>query len=178
MNNSANENRIPRGVSHCGLRELLAGFMDEAAARQTAEDIENGEKLLGANPAPGPDERVLAEVKKSVVAALRRRRTVVFQRRILTAAVAAAIVVVSVLTLMRYGNLPNSQQTRMVAASIPARVWEGADDADITVLKAEIENIQIELSGAQSDDASGNGSNALGDLETELIEVNGDMWKG
>ena len=36
--------------------------MDEAAARQTAEDIEKGEEILGANSAPGPDERVLAEV--------------------------------------------------------------------------------------------------------------------
>jgi hypothetical protein len=168
MNNSANEN----------LRELLAGFMDEAAARQTAEDIEKGEKILGANKLPQPDERVLAEVKKSVVAALRRRRTVVFQRRILGAAVAAAVIVVSVLILMRYGNTQNSQQTRMVAVSIPASVWEGADDADVTVLRAEIENIQSELSGAQSDDAGANGNTSVGDLETELIEVNGNMWKG
>ena len=168
MNNSANEN----------LRELLAGFMDEAAARQTAEDIENGEKLLGAYSAPQPDERVLAEVKKNVVAAVRRRRTVVFQRRILTATVAAAIVVVSVLTMIRYGNQQNSHQNRMVAASIPSRVWEGADDADVTILTAEIESIQSELSGAQSEDTGSNGSNDIGDLETELIEINGDMWKG
>lgn len=168
MNNSANEN----------LRKLLAGFMDEAAARQTAEDIEKGEEILGAYSAPQPDERALAEVKKSVVAAVRRRRTVVFQRRILTAAVAAAIVVVSVLTLMRYGNPQNSHQTRMVAASIPSRVWEGADDADVTVLTAEIENIQSELSGAHSDDTGGNGSTTVGDLETELIEINSDLWKG
>jgi hypothetical protein len=168
MNNSANEN----------LRKLLAGFMDEAAARQTAEDIEKGEEILGAYSAPQPDERVLAEVKKNIVAALRRRRTVVFQRRILGAAVAAAIVVVSVLTMIRYGNPLNSHQTRMVAASIPSRVWEGADDADVTILTAEIENIQSELSGAQSEDTGGNGSNDVGDLETELIEINGDMWKG
>ena len=169
MNNSANEN----------LRKLLAGFMDEAAARQTAEDIEKGEEILGANQSPQPDERVLAEVKKTVVAALRRRRSVVLQRRILGAAVAAAVIVVSVLVLMRYGNPQNSQQTRIIAASIPARVWEGADDADVTVLRAEIENIQRELSGAQSDSIGTGGTNsAVGDLETELIEVNGDMWKG
>ncbi|MGB7582965.1 MAG: hypothetical protein WBL85_11025 [Sedimentisphaerales bacterium] len=168
MNNSANEN----------LRELLAGFMDEAAAQQTAEDIEKGEEILGANQSPQPDERVLAEVKKNVVAAVRRRRIVVLQKKILGTAVAAAVIVVSVLVLMRYGNSQNSQQTRIIAASIPARVWEGADDADVTVLKAEIENIQSELSGAQSDDNNVNGSTSVGDLETELIEVNGDMWKG
>ena len=175
MNNSANENRIPRGVSHCGLRELLTGFMDEAAARQTAEDIQKGDEILGANLSPQPDELLLAEVKKNVVAALRRRRTVVLQKRILGAAVAAAVIVASVLVMMRYGNTPaGNQQTRLIASS----VWEGADDADVTVLKAEIENIQSELSGVQSDDAGGNGSNDVGDLETELIEINGDMWKG
>ena len=167
MNNSANEN----------LRELLAGFMDESAARQMAEDIEKGEEILGASQSPQPNERVLAEVKKNVAAALRRRQTVVFQRRILGAAVAAAVIVVSVLALIQYGDAQNKQQNRAIAASIPARVWEGADDADVTVLRAEIENIQSELSEAQSDD-TGNGNTAVGDLETELIEINGDMWKG
>lgn len=168
MNNSANKN----------LRELLAGFMDEAAARQAAEDIEKGEEILGANQSPQPDERVLAEVKKNIVAALRRQRTIVLQRRILGAAVAAAMILVSVLALMRYGNQPTSKQIKVIAASIPARVWEGADDTDVTVLKAEIDNIQSELSGAQSDDTPAKGSTAVGDLETELIEINGDIWKG
>ena len=166
MNNSTNEN----------LRELLAGFMDEAAARQTAEDIEKGEEILGAYSAPQPNERVLAEVKKNVAIALRQRHTAVWQRRILTAAVAAAVILVSVIAVVRYGNQPaGSQQTVMIASS----VWEGSDDADVTVLRAEIENIQRELSGAQSDSISTGGTNsAVGELETELIEVNGDMWKG
>jgi hypothetical protein len=166
MNNSANEN----------LRELLAGFMDEAAARQTAEDIEKGEEILGAYKSPQPDERVLAEVKKNVVAALKRQRIVVLRKRILGATVTAAMIMVSVLVLIRYGNQFQSGQTRMVATAISTGVWEGADDADVTVLKAEIDNIQRELSGTQSDD--GSGSTTVGDLETELIEVNGDMWKG
>jgi hypothetical protein len=167
MTNSAKEN----------LRELLAGFMDESAARQTAEDIEKGQEILHASQSPQPDERVIAEVKRNVDAALRRRKTVVFQRRILSAAVAAAVVVVSVLAIIRYGAPQNSRQNRIIAATIPASVWEGADDADVTVLKAEIENIQSELLGTQSDDG-GNGNTAIGDLETELIEINSDIWKG
>jgi hypothetical protein len=169
MNNSANEN----------LRELLAGFMDEAAARQTAEDIEKGEAILGAYKSPQPDERVLAEVKKNVAAALRRRRSVVLQRRFMSAAVAAAVILVSVLALVRYGNWQNSRQARIFATAISAGVWDGADDADVTVLKAEVENIQSELAGVQSDSISTGGTNTTaGELETELIEVNGDMWKG
>jgi hypothetical protein len=67
----------------------------------------------------------------------------------------------------------------MLATAISAGVWDGADDTDVTVLKAEVENIQSELSGVQSDSISTGGTNTTaGDLETELIEVNGDMWKG
>jgi hypothetical protein len=168
MNNSANEK----------LRKLLAGFMDESAARQAAEDIEKGDEIMRAYSAPQPEERVLAEVKRNVVAALRQRRTVVFQRNILTAAVAAAVIAVSVLALIRYENTHSNNQIKVIAASIPARVWEGADDADVTVLKAEIENIQSELAEAQSDDIPASGSTTVGELETELIEINGDMWKG
>jgi hypothetical protein len=172
MNNTSNEN----------LRELLTGFMDEAAAKQTAEDIEKGEEILGANQSLGPDEQVLAEVKKNVAAALKRKRTVVFQRRILSAAAAAAVILVSVIALMQYSSNQNSEQTRVIAnstSSIPSRVWEGADDADVTVLRAEIENIQNELSGIHSDSVSTGGTNTTaGDLETELIETNGDIWKG
>ena len=165
MNNTANEN----------LRKLLAGFMDEAAAQQTAEDIEKGDEILRAYSAPQPDEWVLAEAKKNVAAALRQRRMVIFRKRILNLAVAAAVIVVSVIALMRYGSQTTTHQTRLIAAS----VWEGADDGDVTVLRAEIENIQSELSGAQSDSISTGGTNsAAGDLETELIEINGDMWKG
>jgi len=166
MNNPTNEN----------LRTLLAGFMDEAAARQTAEDIEKGDEILAAYSAPQPNQRALAEVKKNITAALRRRRTVAFERRMFGAAIAAAVIVVSVLAVIRYGYQSNGTPAE---GRIPAVVWDGADDADVTVLRAEIENIQNELSGAQSDSISTGGANsAIGELETELIEINGDIWKG
>jgi hypothetical protein len=165
MNNKPNEN----------LRQLLAGFMDETAARQMAEDIEKGEEILGAYSVPQPDERVLAEVKKNVVSAVRRQHTAVLQKRILSAAVAAALILVSLLAMIRFSNQHVVQQTPLIASG----VWEGSDDADVTVLRAEIENIQHELSGAQSDSISTGGANsAIGELETEIIELGGDIWKG
>ena len=45
------------------LTELLRRFMDEPAARTAQEDIEAGERLLEANPAPTPTPETLAAIK-------------------------------------------------------------------------------------------------------------------
>ncbi len=154
------------------LRKLLAGLMDKAAAGQMLDDIEKGDEILAGFRAPEPNEQVLAEIKKNVAAALRQKRINAFKKQILVTAAAAAMILVSVLAIVRYSNQPGIP-TRMIAAS----VWEGGDDADVTVLRDEIENIQSELWGGQFDD-SGNTNIRVDDLENELIEINGDMWKG
>jgi hypothetical protein len=173
MNDSAKEN----------LKELLAGFMDAGSARQAEEDIEKGDELLCHWSAPQPGENVLAEVKKKVAATVRQRHRIALQRRIWAAAgVAAAIVIVSALALKLFEKQPVEQTALRYAAAIPERVWEGSDitkdDADIVVLAAEVETIENELAGAQLNDTSGNGSTAVGDIETELIEIGGNFWKG
>jgi hypothetical protein len=173
MNDSAKEN----------LRELLAGFMDAGSAKQTAEDIERGDVLLRQWSAPQPADVVLAEVKKKISAAVKQRHRIALQRRIwAVAGVAAAIVIVSALALTLSERQPAEKTTIKYAAAIPDRVWEGSDitkdDADIVVLVAEVETIENELSATRLDDTGGNGSTAVGDLETELIEIGGDFWKG
>ncbi|MGA2172428.1 MAG: hypothetical protein ABSG82_05375 [Sedimentisphaerales bacterium] len=173
MNNSADEN----------LRELLSGFMDAEAAGRAAEEIESGDELLRAHPAPQPSEAFLAEIKKKMSAATGRRQTITLRRRILAVAAAAAVIVaVSAVTLKFFEKQPVTQTTAQYAAAIPAKIWESnditADDADIVVLAAEVGTIENELSGVQLNDNSGNGSGAVGDLEMELIETNGDFWKG
>ncbi len=174
MNDSAKEN----------LRELLAGFMDAGSAKQAAEDIERGEQLLRQWPAPQPGAAALAEVKKKVAAAVRRRHRITLQRRVWAVAgvAAAAIVIVSAVALRLFERQPVEQTTLLYAAAIPERVWEGSDitrdDADIAVLVAEVETIENELSGVQLNDTGGNGNTAIDDLETELIEIGGNFWKG
>jgi hypothetical protein len=66
---------------------------------------------------------------------------------------------------------------------IPDRIWEGSpgeagDDADISVLTAEVETIENELQAMLSGNDSSNGNGTIDDLEIELIEMSGDFWKG
>jgi len=165
------------------LRELSAGFMNEESARRAAEDIEKGDELLRKWSGPELGEKTMAEIKGRVISEVRRRRAIAERRRIwATAAVAAAIMIGAVFMIRWLERRPTEQATARYAATIPARVWESSDitkdDADISVLTAEVEAIENELGNRQMKETIGNGSAAAGDLELQLIEIGGDIWKG
>jgi hypothetical protein len=173
MNDSGKEN----------LKELLAGFMDEATAREAAQDIEKGDELFRSNPAPQPSEALLAEVRTKMMLAAKRRQVITLHRRIWAAAgVAAAIIITLAVTLKLLESRPIGQADVKYASATPNSIWgsddTSADDPDITVLAAEVESIKNELSGVQPAENGDTGGTDIGDLETELIETNGDFWKG
>ena len=173
MNNSEKEN----------LKELLAGFMDEAAATEAAKDIEKGDELLGTWPAPEPNEKILAEVRAKMILAARRRQAVTFHRRIWAmAGVAAAIMITLAAAVKLLDRQPVEQTPVKYASAATKSIWGSddttADDPDLTVMAAEVESIENELSGVQSAGNSDAASTDIGELETELIETSGDFWKG
>ncbi len=165
------------------LSELLARFMNEQDARQAADDIEKGDKLLSRYPAHEPGEEALARIKGRVAQALNQRHAIGIRRRVWAVAAAAAVVLLaSALTLKLFERQPTPTERARYASVIPASVWDGndikTDDVDIAVMVAEIETIENELFALNLDDDGGNGNGAVGDLEIELMEVGGDFWKG
>jgi hypothetical protein len=170
MNNSTKEN----------LNELLAGFMDANMAGQAVQDIEKGDQLLRNFPAPQPGPDVVAAVKARVAAAVRQRHRITLQRRIWAAAgVAAAIMLVSVAALKLFEQKPTEPTPAHYAVVIPDRVWEGSDiTSDISVLSAELESLEKEITSTSVDEIGDNSNLSVGDLEMELIETGGNLWKG
>jgi hypothetical protein len=154
--------------------------MAESEARKAAEDIEKGEELLKANPAPQPSEKAVAEIKSRVASALRQRHRNLLQRRVLEAVgVAAVLVVGAFLSLRLLNNERLKTEPVKFLAAIPDSAWEGGElTSDISILSQEIETIENELTSSSSDDAVGNGNATIGDLEMEFIEISGDLWKG
>ena len=61
-------------------------------------------------------------------------------------------------------------------------IWESEylveDDEHLATITAEIEQIESDLIAVQLGENSGNGSELLTELEMELMEINGDFWKG
>jgi len=170
MNDSTKEN----------LKELLAGFMDSDAAGRAVQDIERGDRLLRDFPAPKPSQNVIAGIKLQMAAASRRQHHATVQHRIWAAVgVAAAIVLASVASLKLPEQKSAEQTAGQYAVVIPDRVWDGSDTtSDITVLSAELDSLEKEITSTSVDETGDNSNLNVGELEMELIETGGNLWKG
>ena len=159
------------------LKELLSRFMKDKAAHEAAQDIEKGDELFESFPAPQPDEKALTRIKNNIALTLKHKQTAyVFKQRIWLTAGVAAMLAIGVFLTLKYEQNTTVKSTRVQIASA---VWDGSDDADISVLKDEVQTVQNTLAGVQVSENTSTGSNmAENDLEMELIEIGSDIWKG
>ena len=171
------------GRSEENLKGLFERFVNSGQAERFVEDIREGERILREQPGPEPDGELIADIKARIGAALLRRKTNVFRRTVYKAAVAAAAVIILAVIGIRLFERPGVEPERATYASIiPTMIWESediaAEDADLAILAAEIEQIERELIAVQLGENGGNGSSVIPALEMELIEINSDFWKG
>jgi len=167
-----------REQAHENLMELLRRFMDEPTARTVHEDIQAGERLLDAEPAPTPEARLIATIKTQMArAALRRHRIVRLVHGSLAAA--AAVIVLALVGLLGPGS--PSRPPMSYAAIIPAAIWDSpditADDLDLAYFSSEIGQIEAQMQALDAGESEG-ASGALDEFENELMEIQTDFWKG
>jgi hypothetical protein len=161
------------------LRELFERFVDAGQAKEAAEDIERGEQILRRWPAPEPREELLALIKAEMGARLAHRRTHHLRWLASRAAgIAAAIVIAaSVWTGVNRDAAPRV----MGASLIPTAIWESenieVDDLQLASLNADVEGIENEVRALQQDE-SRNSESAVDEVEMELLEIEGEFWKG
>ncbi|MHC4750210.1 MAG: hypothetical protein ACYTFW_10080 [Planctomycetota bacterium] len=164
------------------LKELFEKFFNAEQADSCVEDVQKAEQILH-DPTPEPSDMLIANIKAEIAMRLPARRAVLFRRRIYkVAAVAAAIVIVAAVSL-QLSEKRDGEPTEIAYASIiPTAIWESdditADDADLAVFAAEIEQIEDQVLTLQSGGDTGNGDSAITELEMELVEINSDFWKG
>ena len=164
------------------LKELFERFLSTEQAQSGVEDIQKGEQILREHPAPEPDNMLIANIKAEIAMRLPAKRTNVFSKIAFRAAyAAAAILVISAISLSLFDNTPEPGPIQY-ASIIPTAVWESddiaADDEDLAVFTAQIEQIEDEVRALQSGEDTGNGDSTIAELEMELIEINSDFWKG
>ena len=165
------------------LRELFEKFFDAEQAERCVEDIQKAEQIFRENPAPEPNDMLIANIKAEIAMRLQARRAHRFRRIIYeVAGVAAAILIVAAVSLQLFekGTPPNGDF--IYASLIPTEIWISdniaVDDEDLAVFTAQIEQIEDEMQTLQSGEDTGNGDSTIVELEMELIEINGDFWKG
>lgn len=169
--------------NHENLRELFEKFFDAEQAESCVEDIQKAEQILREHPAPEPDDMLIANIKAEIAMRLQARRAHRFRRIIyeVIGAAAAILIVAAVSLQLLKKDAPGSGEF-VYASLIPTAIWESndiaADDEDLAVFTAQIEQIEDEVQTLQSGEGTGSGDSTIVELEIELIEINGDFWKG
>lgn len=162
------------------LRDLFERFVDSEQAREAVADIERGEDVLRQWPAPEPRVELLAEIKSEMAGRLVRsgRRHVRWFASRVAGIAAAFVIIASVWTGLHKSGGPGV----VVASSlIPTAIWESddisADDLRLATFTAEVERIENELRSLLLDE-NGSDESVLDEAEIELIDLEGEFWKG
>ena len=165
------------------LRELFEKFFDAEQAESCIEDIQKAEQIFCEHPAPEPDDMLIANIKAEIamrlpVARAHRVRRIIYE----VVGAAAAILIVAAVSLQLFEKDVPQNGEFVYASLIPTAIWESndiaADDEDLAVFTAQIEQIEDEVLALQSGEETGNDDSTLVELEMELIEINSDFWKG
>jgi len=171
------------GRNEDNLKDLFEKFLDSEQAERNAEDIRKGEEILREHAAPEPDGEVIADIKAEVARELlSRERRVTKQVVYKVAAVAAAFLILAVVSVKLFEKDTGERGKVVTASMLPSVLWDSediaADDVDLAILTAEIEEIESEALALELGENGGNGLAELAELEMELMEIDSDFWKG
>ena len=163
------------------LDELLNAFMDAPQAAEAAKDIRTGRRIFVDNPAPQPEPDVIAALKSRVSSRLRtHHKHQAFRRMIYNTAAVAAIIVVAAVAI-KFGE-HNKTVSYNASVVVMWNMWDDdnllADDINLAGLTKKIEEIADYLAGAESDEYDYDTDVDFEELETEMIAMNVDFWKG
>jgi hypothetical protein len=167
------------------LKELFESFVGPEQAKQAAEDIQRVEQMLEENPAPEPDEELRWQIKERICVALEKRRKVRSYWMPVYRAVAVAAVIIFVfavsIELFKKPTEVRMGEQKIYAEAIPSQIWDGSniieDDAELSVLSAEIAQIEDEFLTVQLGQGYGNGKDNLTELELELMDIDSEFWE-
>jgi len=165
------------------LKDLFEKFLNAEQAEKAVEDIRKGEEVLREQPGPEPDWELIAGIKAEVARELfGRKKTLSKQVVYKVAAVAAAFLILANVSVKLFERGARERGGFVNASVMPAVLWDSedlaADDVDLAILTAEIREIEEDALALRLGENGGNGHIDLAELEMELMEINGDFWKG
>ncbi len=170
------------GRSEENLKELFEKFVASEQAEKAVEDIRKGEQILRDNPAPKPSDELIAGIKSEIAISLLHKKENAIRYTLYKVAAVAAIVFILTAISIRFFGKGEETEKIMYASIIPTAIWESddiaADDVELAVLTAEVEQVADEILSLRMGGNGGNGQSAITELEIELMEIESDFWKG
>ena len=164
------------------LRELFERFVSSEEAEKGIEDFIKVERILDENPAPEPSEELVAAINHKISEALRLRQAHTFRRFAYKLAPVAAVFIVIAAVGVRMLQTDSGPFEIGQVPMISARVWDSdnvaADDRDLAVFTAEVDELEIEFTTLERGEDRGNGGSAITELEMDLVAISSDIWEG
>ncbi|MBN2180868.1 MAG: hypothetical protein JW715_03055 [Sedimentisphaerales bacterium] len=165
------------------LKDLLEQFFSSEKAQIYFDDIHQGERILRENPAPEPDDMLIANIKAEIALNVLPRRTTTIKRIVFrVAAVAAAVIIITTISINMFQTPhKNGHGTNVNTAStlpkLSAAFW---NNEDIAAYDTEIDQIETEMLALQlgEENIESNRDSTLTEMEMETIVLAGDFWKG
>jgi hypothetical protein len=164
------------------LKALFERFVSTEEAQSNIEDFIKAERILNENPAPEPNEELIAAINSKIAEAIRLRKEHTFRRFAYKLAPVAAVFVVLAAVSIRMLKTDSGPVELVQGPIISARVWNSeniaADDRNLAVLTAELDELEVEVTTLELGESSGNGGSAVTELEIDFAEINTDIWEG
>jgi len=164
------------------LAELIERLFGSGEAAGVLEDVRWGEQMLRDNPASEPNHEIITDIKAEIALLIPARRARLARRRTYKRAAAAAAILIAVWIGASLFNNGSPGPGQIAAASlIPTAIWESddiaADDENLAVFTAEIDQIENEVMILESGDDTYESDRTVEELEIELIVARNDFWK-
>jgi hypothetical protein len=159
------------------LKELVERFVAAEEVQKYINDIKAGEQILQGNPAPEPDDMLIANIKAEIALHILPQKTSIFRKIVYTTAAAAVIIIAAVgLELFESQNRTEpTMQGFQAASSFP---WDAGEDTTATYIKIKTEDIQRQVMAMDNVEEDIDSSRAVQRLEIESAVVGSDFWEG
>jgi len=166
------------------MEEWPEGFFDSRQSREISQDIRSGDNLFNEYDAPVPQEELLESIKTRVGLEIQKAESsnlrAVFLRAIATAAI---LVIFSIIGTRLFNENAAKSRGYTAGLTMTGQIWESedlaADDEQLVVLAAEIDELENELLAIRLGQTNGNGEDDLTELEIDVLQdTDSDFWKG
>jgi hypothetical protein len=162
------------------LQSLLMKFYNEAEAKQAADDIEAGERILNSYPAPEPAEATKWRIKAAVAKALQEKKRSAFgglRRSVYRVLATAAVIIIMLAVGVKIieDGWEQKIESPMVVIDTGAG---GVMDAKAAILSEEIDQVESRLATIESGQMNDEQADDADELETEYLTIASDFWKG
>ena len=161
------------------LRELFERFFNDKETEDYIEDIAKVDRILDENPAPEPSEELVAAINHKIAEAVRLREAHTFRRFAYKLAPVAAVFIVIAAVGVR---IIQRDSGPIEVTWMSVSDWESdnvaADDRNLAVFTAEVDELEVEFTTLEREGNGGNGRSAVIELEMDFVAISNDIWEG